>query len=49
LPGGTPQAPGHFGLKTFWVNRLDATVEELGAKPDAAGRTPIELANYVTA
>ena len=37
-----------FGLDTFWVNRLDAPLEELGAKPDAVGRTLTELANYVT-
>jgi 2-haloacid dehalogenase len=38
-----------FGLDTFWVNRVDAPLEELGAKPDAVGRTLTELANYVTA
>jgi 2-haloacid dehalogenase len=36
-----------FGLNTFWVNRLDVPMEELGAQPDAAGRTLTELANYV--
>jgi 2-haloacid dehalogenase len=38
-----------FGLNTFWVNRLDVPMEELGAQPDAAGRTLTELANYVMA
>ncbi len=36
-----------FGFDTFWVNRLDAPQEELGVKPDAAGRTLVELAEYV--
>jgi 2-haloacid dehalogenase len=38
-----------FGFDTFWVNRLDAPLEELGAQPDAAGRTLTELAHYLTA
>jgi len=38
-----------FGLNTFWVNRLDAPLEELGVKPDAVGATLTELAKYVTA
>jgi 2-haloacid dehalogenase len=38
-----------FGLNTFWVNRLDAPLEELGAHPDAMGRTLTELASYVMA
>ncbi len=38
-----------FGLNTFWVNRLDAPLEELGTKPDAVGRTLTALADYVTA
>jgi 2-haloacid dehalogenase len=37
------------GLDTFRVNRLDAPLEELGAKPDAVGSTLTELANYVVA
>jgi 2-haloacid dehalogenase len=37
-----------FGLNTFWVNRLDAPREELGARPDAVGRMLTELAKYVT-
>jgi 2-haloacid dehalogenase len=38
-----------FGLNTFWVNRLDASLEELGIRPDAMGGTLTELAGYVTA
>jgi 2-haloacid dehalogenase len=38
-----------FGLNTFWVNRLDVPMEELGAQPDATGRTLTELAKYVMA
>lgn len=38
-----------FGLNTFWVNRVNAPLEELGAKPDATGATLTELAKYVTA
>jgi 2-haloacid dehalogenase len=37
-----------FGFSTFWVNRLDAPLEELGVRPDAVGRTLSELAAYVT-
>jgi 2-haloacid dehalogenase len=37
-----------FGLRTFWVNRADAVLEELGVGPDAAGRTLTDLAAYVT-
>lgn len=36
-----------FGLSTFWVNRLDAPVEELGVRPDAVGDNLVELAKYV--
>ena len=35
-----------FGLDTFWVNRVDAPLEELGVKPDAVGTTLAELAKY---
>jgi 2-haloacid dehalogenase len=35
-----------FGLNTFWVNRLQAPLEELGVAPDAAGSTLSELARY---
>jgi 2-haloacid dehalogenase len=38
-----------FGLNTFWVNRFNAPLEELGVKPDGIGGTLIELAKYVTA
>jgi 2-haloacid dehalogenase len=37
-----------FGLDTFWVNRLGAPIERLGARPDAVGGTLTELARYVT-
>ena len=36
-----------YGLRTFWVNRFHAPLEELGVKPDATGDTLAELANYV--
>lgn len=38
-----------FGLNTFWVNRVNAPLEELGVKPDAIGSTLAELAKYVIA
>jgi 2-haloacid dehalogenase len=38
-----------FGLNTFWVNQVNAPLEELGVKPDAMGRTLLDLARYVTA
>jgi 2-haloacid dehalogenase len=38
-----------FGLNTFWVNQVNAPLEELGVKPDAIGRTLLDLARYVTA
>jgi len=38
-----------FGLNTFWVNHVNAPLEELGVKPDAIGRTLLDLAKYVTA
>jgi 2-haloacid dehalogenase len=38
-----------FGLNTFWVNHVNAPLEELGVKPDAVGRTLLDLAKYVTA
>ena len=37
-----------FGLNTFWVNRFNAPVEELGVKPDAIAGTLTDLAKYVT-
>jgi 2-haloacid dehalogenase len=36
-----------FGLRTFWVNRFNAPLEELGVKPDAEGGTLTELAKYL--
>jgi 2-haloacid dehalogenase len=38
-----------FGYPTFWVNRLDTPLEELGVVPDARGRTLTELASFVMA
>jgi 2-haloacid dehalogenase len=38
-----------FGLNTFWVNRANAPMEELGVKPDAIGATLTDLAKYVGA
>jgi len=38
-----------YGLKTFWVNRLNAPFEELGAAPDAVGGSLRDLAKYVIA
>src|SRR6266403_1507349 len=31
-----------FGLNTFWVNQVNAPLEELGVKPDAIGRTLLD-------
>jgi 2-haloacid dehalogenase len=36
-----------FGYTTFWVNRADAPVEELGVKPDATGSDMNALLHYV--
>ncbi|MDI9848896.1 haloacid dehalogenase type II [Rhodoblastus sp. 17X3] len=36
-----------FGLTTFWVNRLDAPLEELGVRPDAIGTDLVELVKFV--
>jgi 2-haloacid dehalogenase len=36
-----------FGFETFWVNRLDLPVEELGVVPDAAGTSLNDLVNYL--
>lgn len=35
-----------FGYPTFWVNRLGAAPEELGAAPDGTGRGLDELVNF---
>jgi 2-haloacid dehalogenase len=37
-----------FGYKTFWVNRSNAPLEELGITPHAEGRTLEDLAGFVT-
>lgn len=37
-----------FGYPTFWVNRMNLPVEELGAVPDASGATLHDLVNFVT-
>jgi 2-haloacid dehalogenase len=36
-----------FGLPTFWVNRLEQPVEELGACPDATGKSLSDLVKYL--
>jgi 2-haloacid dehalogenase len=36
-----------FGLKTFWVNRLNLPVEELGAQPDAQGTSLADVVSFV--
>ncbi len=36
-----------FGYKTFWVNRLNSPVEELGVVPDATGGNLGDLVNFV--
>jgi 2-haloacid dehalogenase len=38
-----------FGYPTFWVNRLNATSEELGVVPDGTGRTLRELTSFALA
>ena len=38
-----------FGYPTFWVNRANASVEELGAVPDASGSSLADLARFVLA
>jgi 2-haloacid dehalogenase len=35
-----------FGLRTFWVNRLDTPAEELGVRPNAIGRDLLDFARY---
>jgi 2-haloacid dehalogenase len=34
-----------FGYETYWANRLNLPVEELGVEPDAIGGGAAELAN----
>jgi 2-haloacid dehalogenase len=36
-----------FGYTTFWVNRLNLPVEELGVAPDATGGNLTDLVNFV--
>lgn len=36
-----------FGYPTFWVNRMNAPLEELGATPDGMGANLGDLANFV--
>ena len=35
-----------YGLETFWVNRMNAPLEELGVTPDATGGSLAELAQF---
>jgi 2-haloacid dehalogenase len=37
-----------FGFPTFWVNRMNLPLEELGSAPDAIGATLHDLAGFVT-
>jgi 2-haloacid dehalogenase len=37
-----------FGYPTFWVNRLDAPIEELGVRADARGHGLADLASLLT-
>lgn len=37
-----------FGYPTFWVNRMNLPVEELGSAPDASGTTLHDLPNFVS-
>ena len=36
-----------FGYPTFWVNRMNAPVEELGVAPDGIGANLHDLAHFV--
>lgn len=36
-----------FGYTTFWVNRLNLPVEQLGVVPDATGHNLVDLVNFV--
>ena len=38
-----------FGYRTFWVNRANAPVEELGVTPNAQGRSLTDLLEYTNA
>lgn len=37
-----------FGYRTFWVNRSNSPLEELGIRPHGQGRTLDDLAQFVT-
>lgn len=37
-----------FGYRTFWVNRVNAPMEELGVTPNAQGRSLTDLRGYIT-
>ncbi|HVY19275.1 MAG TPA: haloacid dehalogenase type II [Bauldia sp.] len=39
----------HFGFRTFWVNRLGAPVERMGAAPSAVGTSLADLAPWLAA
>ena len=36
-----------FGLKTFWVDRLELPPEELGATPDGIGTSLVDVVDFV--
>ncbi|MEO0317539.1 MAG: hypothetical protein RL404_1216 [Pseudomonadota bacterium] len=36
-----------FGYRTFWVNRANAPLEELGVMPNAQGRSLADLQDYI--
>ena len=36
-----------FGFPTFWVNRMESPIEELGSAPDAMGTNLNDLASFV--
>ena len=38
-----------FGYPTFWVNRLNLPIEELGVAPDAIGQNMTDLVDFVKA
>jgi 2-haloacid dehalogenase len=38
-----------YGYTTFWINRADMPVEELGVRPTAIGRTMLEVLAFVAA
>jgi 2-haloacid dehalogenase len=38
-----------FGYPTFWVNRLNTPLEELGVRPDAVGSNLNDLIRFVGA